>query len=158
MSLGIRPPSPDLCRSARELCEPRLSATSIYRLLAEQGHRLFADESFADLFQDVGRRSVAPRIVATVMVLQRIEGASDREAVDRFAFDLRWRYAAGVDLDYPTFVCPIRPQCTTSRRAAPCGYTPSTRCSIVPASGNAIRSGGRAIAPRGQRSSARSPI
>ena len=30
------------------------------------------------------------------MVLQRLEGLSDREAVDRFAFDVRWRYAAGV--------------------------------------------------------------
>ena len=30
------------------------------------------------------------------MVLQRLEGLSDREAVDRFAFDARWRYAAGV--------------------------------------------------------------
>ena len=37
------------------------------------------------------------------MVLQRIDGASDREAADRFAFDLRWKYASGVDLDYPTF-------------------------------------------------------
>jgi hypothetical protein len=104
MSLGITPPSPDLFRSTRELCEPRLSATSIYRLLAEQGHRLFADEAFADLFQGVGRRSVPPRVVATVLVLQRIEGATDREAVDRFAFDLRWKYASGVDLDYPAFV------------------------------------------------------
>jgi transposase-like protein DUF772/DDE family transposase len=104
MSLGLTPPSVDLYRSTCELCEPRLSATSIYRLLAEQGHRLFADETFADLFDDVGRRSVPPRIVATVMVLQRMEGASDREAVDRFAFDLRWKYAAGVDLDYPIFV------------------------------------------------------
>jgi Transposase domain (DUF772) len=33
------------------------------------------------------------------MVLQRLEGCSDREAVDRFAYDLRWRYAAGVDDD-----------------------------------------------------------
>jgi hypothetical protein len=30
-----------------------------------------------------------------VMVLQRIEGLSDREAVDRFCFDARWKYAAG---------------------------------------------------------------
>ena len=29
------------------------------------------------------------------MVLQRLEGLSDREAVDRFAFDVRWKYAAG---------------------------------------------------------------
>jgi hypothetical protein len=104
MTVGRTPPNADLFRSTRELCEPKLGATSMYRLLAEQGHRLFADEAFADLFEDVGRRSVPPRIVATVMVLQRFEGASDREAVERFAFDLRWRYAAGVDLDYPGFV------------------------------------------------------
>lgn len=30
------------------------------------------------------------------MVLQRLEGLSDREAVERFTFDARWRYAAGV--------------------------------------------------------------
>jgi len=44
-------------------------------------------------------------IVAAVMLLQRIEGLSDREAVDRFAFDARWKYAAGgLDFDYPGFV------------------------------------------------------
>lgn len=60
---------------------------------------------FADLFCDVGRRSVPPMIVAVVMVLQRLEGCSDREAVDRFAFDARWKYAAGgLDFDYPGFV------------------------------------------------------
>src|SRR5216683_2367040 len=59
----------------------------------------------ADLFDDVGRRSVPPMIVAVVMVLQRIEGLSDREAADRFAFDARWKYAAGgLDFDYPGFV------------------------------------------------------
>lgn len=46
-----------------------------------------------------------PMIVAVVMVLQRIEGCSDREAADRFAFDARWKYAAGgLDFDYPGFV------------------------------------------------------
>jgi hypothetical protein len=43
-------------------------------------------------------------IVAVVMVLQRLEGCSDREAADRFAFDARWKYAAGgLDFDYPGF-------------------------------------------------------
>jgi len=66
---------------------------------------LFPDELFADLFCEVGRRSVPPMIVAVVMVLQRIEGCSDREAVDRFTFDARWKYAAGgLDFDYPGFV------------------------------------------------------
>ena len=32
-------------------------------------------------------------------------GLSDREAVERFAFDARWKYAAGgLDFDYPGFV------------------------------------------------------
>jgi hypothetical protein len=54
------------------------------------------------VFCDVGRRSVPPMIVAVVMVLQRIEGCSDREAVDRFTYDARWKYAAGgLDFDYP---------------------------------------------------------
>jgi len=57
---------------------------------------LFPPELFADLFQPTGRRSVPPSILAVVMVLQRLEGLSDREAADRFAFDVRWRYAAGV--------------------------------------------------------------
>jgi len=60
---------------------------------------------FSDLFTDIGRRSVPPMIVAVVMVLQRLEGLSDREAVERFAFDARWKYAAGgLDFGYPGFV------------------------------------------------------
>lgn len=58
------------------------------------------------MFTDVGRRSVPPMIVAVVMmVLQRIEGLSDREAADRFAFAARWKYAAGgLGFDLPGFV------------------------------------------------------
>jgi hypothetical protein len=39
-----------------------------------------------DLFAAIGRRSVPASVVATVMVLQRLDGLSDREAVDRFTF------------------------------------------------------------------------
>ena len=78
---------------------------SIYGLLHRECHRLFPDEIFADLFTSVGRRSVPPMIVAVVMVLQRLEGCSDREAVERFCFDARWKYAAGgLRFDYPGFV------------------------------------------------------
>ncbi len=86
-------------------CEGRVAPDSIYGVLHRECFSLFPDEMFADLFTDVGRRSVPPMIVAVVMVLQRIEGLSDREAVERFAFDARWKYAAGgLDFDYPGFV------------------------------------------------------
>ncbi len=90
------------------MCEARLSETSLYKLLAREGARLFPDELFADLYGRRGRPSIPPRIVATVMVLQRFEGLSDREAVERFEFDVRWKYAAGdLDVNYPGFTHPV---------------------------------------------------
>jgi transposase len=85
-------------------CEAELPERSIYRLLHRERDRLFPDELFADLYVHHGRRSVPPSILAVVMVLQRLEGCSDREACDRFAYDLRWRYAAGVDDEVGSFV------------------------------------------------------
>jgi hypothetical protein len=86
-------------------CEARVAPDSIYGLLHRECFGLFPDEMFADLFADSGRNCVPPMIVAVVMVLQRFEGCSDREAVDRFAFDARWKYAAGgLSFDYPSFV------------------------------------------------------
>ena len=105
MTLGVAPRQADLFRSTAAYCEGRVAPDSIYGILHRECFGLFPDEMFADLFDDAGRRSVPPMIVAVVMVLQRIEGCSDREAVDRFAFDARWKYAAGgLDFDYPGFV------------------------------------------------------
>jgi hypothetical protein len=105
VTLGRASRQTDLLRSTVDYCDGRVAPESIYGVLHRECFSLFPDEMFADLFTDVGRRSVPPMIVAVVMVLQRIEGLSDREAVDRFAFDARWKYAAGgLDFDYPGFV------------------------------------------------------
>ena len=105
MTLGKAPAHQDLIISTVDFCGQRLSPTSIYSLLHRECHRLFPDDDFADLFAERGRDCVPPRIVAVVMLLQRLEGLSDREAVDRFCFDLRWKYAAGgLDYDFPGFV------------------------------------------------------
>ena len=103
MSLGLAPRQADMLATTASFCDGRVDEDSIYGLLHRECHRLFPDEMFADLFCDgIGRRSVPPMIVAVVMVLQRIEGCSDREAVDRFAFDARWKYAAGgLDFAHP---------------------------------------------------------
>jgi len=105
MSLGLSPRQQDMFTTTTSFCEPRVAPDSIYGLLHRECHRLFPDEMFADLFSDDGRHCVPPMIVAVVMVLQRIEGCSDREAVERFCFDARWKYAAGgLEFDYPGFV------------------------------------------------------
>jgi hypothetical protein len=96
VTLGRQLRRPDLPIVGARWCEAALPEGSVYRFLARERARLFPPELFADLFQPTGRRSVPPSILAVVMVLQRLEGLSDREAADRFAFDMRWRYAAGV--------------------------------------------------------------
>ena len=96
MALGVASQQLDLLDPVTQLCDEALPAASIYAFLHAQREVLFPDGSFADLFATDGRRSVPPSVVATVMLLQRLEGLSDREAVERFTFDVRWRYAAGV--------------------------------------------------------------
>jgi hypothetical protein len=96
VTLGRQLRRPELPTAGARWCEAALPEGSVYRFLARERGRLFPPELFADLFQSTGRRSVPPSILAVVMVLQRLEGLSDREAADRFAFDVRWRYAAGV--------------------------------------------------------------
>jgi hypothetical protein len=95
VALGIARQQLDLPDPVTRFCGEVLPANSIFVFLHEHREVLFPDDMFADLFAAVGRRSVPPSVVATVMVLQRLEGLSDREAVDRFTFDARWRYAAG---------------------------------------------------------------
>jgi len=83
----------------------RLRDGSIYKLLAEHGRELFGDDYFADCYSGArdGRPTVPARILATVMILQAFEGLSDREAVDRLGFDLRWQAAAGVAIGAEAF-------------------------------------------------------
>jgi hypothetical protein len=83
----------------------QLRPGSVYRLLAEHGDALFGDGYFADLFKvsRLGRPTVPARTVATVMLLQALEGLSDGEAVDRLAFDLRWKAAAGLAVGSESF-------------------------------------------------------
>ncbi len=103
MTMGRSDSQDDLFRSVHEVCDAKVGERSVFRLLAEQGHLLLPDELFADLYSTRGRRSVAPRVMATVMVLQRFEGLSDSEAVDRLQFDLRYKWAAGLAYDAPSF-------------------------------------------------------
>jgi Transposase DDE domain/Transposase domain (DUF772) len=67
---------------------------SVYAFLAGHRRELFPDVMFADLFPSpLGRPSVPADVVAAVLVLQALEGRSDRDAVEALTFDLRWKDA-----------------------------------------------------------------
>ena len=95
---GIEKPDRELL-DVLSLCGGLVREGSLYRFLAENRRRLFPDEMFADLFGGRGRPSVPGSVIAVVMVLQALEGCSDREAVERLRCDVRWKAAAGLAID-----------------------------------------------------------
>lgn len=106
---------------ADQLCGHLVAGDSIHRKLAVLGDRLFTDEDFADVYDSGrGRRSVPPSLVAKVLLLQSLEGTSDRETVDRMRCDLRWKVALGLSLDdegfHPTVLTYFRERLRKSGR------------------------------------------
>jgi len=96
--LGKRSPQRELFRPDNSLIN-HVGADTFYGFLARQGGRLFRDRDFADLYGDRGRPSVPPSQLCILLTLQAKEGVSDQEAVDRTAFDIRWKVALGVELE-----------------------------------------------------------
>ena len=80
------------------VCGDLVPVGSVYRFLAEHRRAVFPDGMFADLYGGRGRPSVPGSVVATVLVLQALEGLSDREAIGRLRCDIRWKAAAGLGL------------------------------------------------------------
>lgn len=85
---------------AAELARP-LPAGSFFALLAEHGDRIVRDEDFAACYSErVGRPSIPPSQLAKVLLLQYRSGASDEQAMESVAWDLRWKIALGVSVDH----------------------------------------------------------
>jgi Transposase DDE domain/Transposase domain (DUF772) len=81
-------------------CRHLVPDGSVYALLADHRHQLFPPARFADLArQGGGHPSVPAEVVASVMVLQALEGLSDREAASALRRDIAWKVACGLRLD-----------------------------------------------------------
>jgi hypothetical protein len=65
---------------------------------------LFRDEDLSELYcLDNGRPSLPPSLLSGVTLLQFYDNVSDEEAVERTCFDLRWKVALNLPLDFPGF-------------------------------------------------------
>jgi IS5 family transposase len=98
----MRPPqhAPDAQLDAATWCRHLIADGSVHAFLADHRHQLFPAELFADLArQGGGHPSVPAEVVATVMVLQALEGLSDREAISALRRDIAWKVACGLRLD-----------------------------------------------------------
>ena len=85
---------------AGALCRHLVAEDSVHAFLADHRRDLFPDDMFVDLFPSGrGRPSVPADVVATVMVLQSLEGLSDRDAAMALRTSIAWKVAAGLALD-----------------------------------------------------------
>jgi IS5 family transposase len=85
---------------AAALCRQLVPEGSVEAFLADHRQELFPDELFEDLFSSArGRPSIPGDVVASVMVLQALEGLSDREAARALRDRISWKVACGLSLD-----------------------------------------------------------
>lgn len=60
---------------------------------------LYQDQAFVSLFSAYGRPAEAPWRLAVVLVLQFLEGLTDRQAAEAVRSRLDWKYTLGLELD-----------------------------------------------------------
>jgi hypothetical protein len=102
-------------------CRHLIPDGSVYAFLADHRHQLFPPELFADLARQAGGHpSVPAEVIATVLVLQALEGLSDCEAISALRRDIAWKVACGLRLDdegfHPTVLVYWRNRLRTSPR------------------------------------------
>jgi hypothetical protein len=79
-------------------------ADSFYGRMAAVSDVLFPDEDLAMMYcPDNGRPSLPPSLMNGVSLLQFYDNVSDEEAVERTKFDMRWKVALKLPLDFPGF-------------------------------------------------------
>ena len=82
----------------------RVPTDSFYGRMAAVSDVLFSDDDLKELYcLDNGRPSLPPSLMSGVLLLQFYDDVSDEEAVERLQFDLRWKVALHLPLDYPGF-------------------------------------------------------
>jgi transposase len=95
------PPVPDATAAAVQAAFPK---GNLYVELRTEFGALYDDQLFADLYPPLGRPvDVAPWRLALVMVMQYIEGLTDRQAADAVRRCMDWKYALSLDLHDPGF-------------------------------------------------------
>jgi transposase len=95
------PPIPDATAAAVRAAFPK---GNLYVDLRAEFGTLYTDQLFADLYPPQGRPvEVAPWRLALVVVMQYIEGLTDRQAADAVRRCMDWKYALSLDLHDPGF-------------------------------------------------------
>ena len=95
------PPVPESTAAAVHAAFPK---GNLYVDLRAEFGTLYTDQRFTDLYPPLGRAvEVPPWRLALVLVMQYIEGLTDRQAADAVRRCMDWKYALSLDLTDPGF-------------------------------------------------------
>jgi len=82
----------------------RVSPDSFYGRMGSLTGKLLRDDDLKEMYcADNGRPSLPPSMMAGALMLQFYDDVSDGEAVERILYDLRWKVALNLPLDYGGF-------------------------------------------------------
>ena len=97
--LGHRDPQRSLFEA--QAWPHRVPADSFYARMGAVNDVLFQDADLAEAYcADNGRPSWPPSLMSGITLLQFYEDVSDAEAIARLNFDLRWKVALNLPLDF----------------------------------------------------------
>ena len=99
----------------------RVAPDSFYGRMGQIIGRLFPDKDLEDMYcLNNGRPSLPPSIMCGVLLLQFYDDVSDVEAAERVLYDLRWKVALNLRLDYEGFdrssLCVYRQRLTLNHK------------------------------------------
>jgi len=85
-------------------CSHLIDKKSFYAKMRERADKIITDDEFADIYcLNNGRPSVPPARLTKVLILETYENLSDREALEMLRFNIKWKYALNVPINYEGF-------------------------------------------------------
>lgn len=85
-------------------CSHLIDKKSFYAKMHDCADKIITDDDFADIYcLNNGRPSVPPARITKVLILETYEHLSDREALEMLRFNIKWKYALDVPIDYEGF-------------------------------------------------------
>ncbi len=111
------------------VCAHLIKKNSFYAKMHDLADTIITDDHFADIYcLNNGRPSVPPARLAKVLILKHYESLSDREAIEMLRFNIKWKHALNLSLNYesfhPTLLTQFRARLLTNHRGALQYHTP----------------------------------
>lgn len=98
-----RPHSFEIPEETVRVAKDAFPKGNVYLTMRDELGPLYADVDFAALFSWRGQPAESPGLLATVTVMQFMEGATDRQAAEAVRARIDWKYALGLSLTDPGF-------------------------------------------------------